>query len=232
MDYFKTLVGSITIATAGLTTCNNTGGAVDPAVQPVPCPDASMPLEATGNVSGSTLTVEVVYVADRRLEWAGTPTVSNVTGGTLVSVSIAPSSPHTVNVTIQLAGTPANGSFTLTGSVGSSFQCAVSQTLTFSVGDAGGVVVSSLEDTLPLRSREPATIVVVNRNVGAVELRPTGAEVGARVTWTATAGNVAVKADGGATWELPREPGLYQIELLVERGDDGLALDTLTLEVT
>jgi hypothetical protein len=32
-------------------------------------------------------------------------------------------------------------------------------------------------------------------------------------------------------WQLPGEPGLYQAELFVDHGQEGFALDTLTLEV-
>lgn len=32
-------------------------------------------------------------------------------------------------------------------------------------------------------------------------------------------------------WTLPEEPGVYQAELLVDYGPDGLAVDTVMLEV-
>jgi hypothetical protein len=232
----KTLVGSITIATTGLTACNNTGGAVDPAPPPLQCLDASKPLYASGYLQGMTIHVEVSSLqAASELtysEWIGMTSVFAVTGGTLISVTNG--SGGNLDIAIDLPALPASGSFTVQGTIQiGSTTCAVEQTFTFvTTGDAGAVKVSALDDVLPLRSRVPATIVVLNQRERALELRPDGASAGSRVTWTATAGSVAVQSDGGATWRLPDEPGVYQIELLVERGDEGLALDTLTLEVT
>jgi hypothetical protein len=241
----KTLVGTVTIATTGLTTCNNTGGAVDPPPPPLQCSDGGTHmLAATGSVDNNTLTVRVSWAKiGEYADWKVAPTITNVTGGTLESVTLPSStaggSAHEAVVVISLAsgtsadsGATPSGTFTLAGTIsGETGECPVQQDFTFVV-DKTGVVVAELEDTLPLRSREPAAIVLARRSGHDVHLTPAGAKSGARVTWTATAGSVVVHADGGATWTLPAAPGLYQIELLVERGEEGLALDTLAFEVT
>jgi hypothetical protein len=36
----------------------------------------------------------------------------------------------------------------------------------------------------------------------------------------------------GVTWELPPEPGYYQVELSVDRGIHGVGFDALALEVS
>jgi hypothetical protein len=226
----KVLVGTITIATTGLTTCNNTGGSVDPPPSPLVCNDAGGgTVSATASLSGSTLTVTVTFLGNG--SWIGKPTVTDVAGAKLVSVTAEPQS-NQLPVELDVTSMPATGSFTLHGQVSDgTTTCALERTFTFSTSDGGGIEVSELDRTLPLRVGVPAAIVLTSREGRAVRLAPRGAGAGSRVTWTATAGHVAVHGDGGATWTLPAEPGLYQVELLVER-DDVLALDTLALEVT
>jgi hypothetical protein len=46
-----------------------------------------------------------------------------------------------------------------------------------------------------------------------------------------TGGTFEAALDDRIVWTLPRQPGLYQAELLVEHGPDGFAFDTLVLEV-
>jgi hypothetical protein len=230
----KALVGSVTIATTGLTTCNNTGGAVDPPPPPLVCTDSGPgPIAAMGTVAGSTLTV-VASSNSYMSRWKAQPAVSGVTGGTLGKVTWDPSTNlSSLTIVISLSGTgPTSGSLTIDGTLFDGVtDCPVHQTLQFSVAAGGNVTVSLLEDALPLRSLVPASILVLNREGPAVDLAPMGASAGARVTWSATAGRLVVHQDGRATWSLPSEPGLYQIELLVERGEDGLAIDTLAMEV-
>jgi hypothetical protein len=72
---------------------------------------------------------------------------------------------------------------------------------------------------------------MIRRDGLEVELRATGAAPSERVAWTPTAGAVELAADGRARWRLPSEPGVYQVEMLIDRGDDGFSLDTLALEV-
>ncbi len=225
----KTLVGTITIATTGLTSCG-TGGTVDPPPSPLMCSSVGgSNLSATATVSGSKVHVTVSYEGIGY--WQSAPALSNVTGGKAGAVTLSTTT-GPAEFDIDLKGAPpTKGGFTLKGKVtNGQTTCSVERTFTFSVS-GGAVMVAELDDALPLRAGELATIVVMNRDERAVHLHPRGAAEGSRVTWTATAGHVAVRDDGGATWTLPEERGLYQVELVVERGEM-LAVDTLAIEVT
>jgi hypothetical protein len=228
----KTLmVSGVAVATLGLSTCKD-GGAVDPAPPPLDCTVVGKgdTLSASGALIGQNLRVTITNQSDG--SWQAIPTVSNVVGGTLVDVINDPANTGAIIVEITLdSDTTVTGAFTLNGTL-TGFEgetCAVTRTFTFSIGD-GGVTVA-LDDRLPLGSKERASIVVMRREGREVELHAAGAKTGA-VGWTATGGAVDARAHDKVTWRLPEEPGLYQIELLVDRGREGLSVDTLTLEVT
>lgn len=231
----------VSMATVGLTMCNS-GGAVDPAPSPLVCRDGGNDeFGANGTVSGSMLTLRV----NAQESWKGTPSLSNVVGATVVSIAILPNS-NVGQVTIILdvsggdagdAGGPStSGSFTLKGEItDGNVTCAVSHDFKWSISN-GNVQIAALDDPLPLRRRDPASIEMMGRvdlpsGGGEVQLRATGAGPKDSVTWTATDGSLA-QDEGTVRWTLPSEPGLYQIEVLVDRGSDGVALDTLVMEVT
>ncbi len=228
------MVGTVTLATVGLSACKDTGGAVDPAPTPFQCdsgePGAS--LTATGFVSGSTLTI--VVTTGNSVTWKGTPTVTSAMGATLDGVIVS-SDQTQATITLQLASpTTTTGTVTVQGTV-SEFgsDCPVTRTFMFTrgAGDGGSVTVAELDDTLPLERRDPATIVVLARRGRDVDVTAKGATGTSRIEWTPSAGMLTAHADGRVTWRLPPEPGLYQLELLVDHGRQGLAIDTLTLEV-
>ena len=51
------------------------------------------------------------------------------------------------------------------------------------------------------------------------------------VSWAVTDGELDTKTGSTVRWTLPPLPGIYQAELVIDFGDQGLALDTLLLEV-
>jgi hypothetical protein len=236
-------VGGVTMATVGLTMCNM--GGVDPAPGPLQCSSLGdgMTLQATATLSGSKLKVEVSdgsFLAT----WKGTPSLSKVTGATVDNISV---NGTTVTIILDVgrasdaggadsgdamadAGLSPSGSFTFTGQLtDGTVSCGVTRTFHFEIiGNSASVAL--LDEELPLRLRDPASIEVIDRRDREVELRAIGAREGDAVVWTATAGNVHHGEDS-VRWQLPSEPGLYQIEVLVDRGKDGVSLDTLTLEV-
>jgi hypothetical protein len=140
----RTLVGSIAIAAAGLAACS-TGGPVEPPPPPplFQCPDGSNALTGTGSMFGSTVLLSVIYNGFEPFAWSATPDVSGVTGGTLTLVAVSRSNARELDLAIALSALPASGSFDVAGKLEAlGMPCSVSQTLSFSVGDAGAVVVT------------------------------------------------------------------------------------------
>jgi hypothetical protein len=110
---------------------------------PVPCSSVRSDSFTTGlptGISGNTLTATVQILVSGH--WKEMPTVTDVAGGTLVGVSLEPYSPD-VSVQIALSATPANGSFTLRGTWEGT-DCPVVRKFTFSIGDAGEVILAEL----------------------------------------------------------------------------------------
>lgn len=219
--------GSVALATVGLTTCDY--GAVDPAPPPLQCSAAvgagDTLVVTNATVAGTQLSAEIGHQGVASAWWDALPVVTNVVGGALVSVVVQDGYPAVV--TIDLGAATGSGSFTLAGTLTDGTNtCAVSRTFDFEVTAQGATVA---EVVLPLGDRRPAGIVVVRREDHEVELGAAGSGP-AKLTWAATGGTLT--ADGErARWRLPKEPGLYQVELVVER-ESGLAVDTLTLEVS
>jgi len=53
-----------------------------------------------------------------------------------------------------------------------------------------------------------------------------------RVAWEVTGGELDASDAWRVQWTLPSTPGIYQAELLLDYGADGVAFDALMLEVT
>lgn len=225
MSISRTLrVGGAAVAMLGFSAC-------DPAPPPLDCTtvDKGQTLKAEASLSGQTLTVTIHDDADAT--WTGTPAiVGPITGATPVSVTFDASGDLSVVLTIDAGAT--SGTFTLSALVQgfAGPACQVERTFQFTISSGGDVTVATA-DTLPLGAAERATIVVMRREGRDVELHASGATRGATVGWTATGGAVDTHAAERVTWRLPEEPGLYQMELLVDRGREGLSVDTLVIEV-
>lgn len=227
-------MGGVTLATLGLSTCIN-NGAVDPAPPPLVCSDVAKgePLTASVIRAGDDLRIRINVGDIFAGAWVDRPAITDLMGVTAKDVVLSMSK-EDVNVTLTLdAPTQKTAAFTLKGEVMgyANPKCPVERRFTLDIN--GGVVkIAQAGRALPLSVRDRVTIALAGRDGRAVELRAAGAGAGARLDWTATAGTVEASAGGGVRWILPDEPGLYQIELLVDRGEEGVVLDALTLEVT
>jgi hypothetical protein len=225
----------VSIATVGLTMCNS-GGAVDPAPQPLVCSNVGdgHTLSANASIAGKMMTITISTSFDG--QWKAAPTLSNVVGASVTSIKASGSEATIVLDFGSEAGAGDGGadggtglmvgSFTLTGTLtDGSKDCPVTRTFHFN-----GMQITQLEDSLPLRNHTPATIEVTGKTEREVRLRALGARLNDTVVWTATDG-VLAQRDSEVLWTLPEEPGLYQVEVLVDRGGEGVALDTLVMEV-
>lgn len=219
--------GVVTVATAGLSTCN-CNGAVDPAPPPLVCSEVAggEELFATAELNGTTMTVTIYSNVDG--DWQdGSVKVTDPMGVTVTSVD-----PTGAHFELELASpTTTSGSFIFSGTledyVGTI--CPVTRKYTFTI-ESSDVMLAIARPPLPLSHRDVAQILIADRKGHEVELAAqTG---GGRVVWSATGGQVEERGAGKIAWRLPREPGLYQIELVVDHGQSGLSFDTLTLEVT
>lgn len=231
MTIKKTLqISGVAVATLGLSTCSD-GGAVDPAPPPLDCTSVGdgESLSATGTLLGQSLTITVSNSASGT--WSGTPTVTSTSGGQITGTSLVGANEVQISIGVDIS--TSSGSFTLSGTLKSwngTPSCAVTRTFNYTI--SGNSVVVAIEDrALPLGARDRAAILIHRREGREVELRAGGVAPGGAVGWTATGGAVEVHEHDRVTWKLPEEPGLYQMELLVDRGREGLSLDTLTLEV-
>jgi hypothetical protein len=52
------------------------------------------------------------------------------------------------------------------------------------------------------------------------------------VSWEVTGGELDASTGAQVQWTLPTVPGIYQAEVLLDYGADGIAFDALMLEVT
>jgi hypothetical protein len=229
-------VGGIALATLGLSTCKD-NGAVDPAPEPFECPadGAGKDLLADATLKDGLIAVTIRYSGISDASWKAAPTVTDVTGATITNEGFDDGSNYAYRVVLQPDQGVMTGSFHVTGKLEGYaneglVDCPVDRVFTFTI--SGGDVTVALRDDLPLGTKARASISIEHHEGQEVHLAATGAVAGATLGWTATAGTVEAAANGRARWRLPREPGLYQIELLVDRGREGLHIDTLTLEVT
>ena len=55
---------------------------------------------------------------------------------------------------------------------------------------------------------------------------------GGDVQWTVSGGTLAALPDDGVRWEPPRRPGRCLLQVVVDWGVEGLAMDSLVLPVT
>lgn len=223
----KTLAAGTTVAlaTAGLSSCNHSGG-VDPPPPPLECNtvDNGETLAATAALTGTELRITIRNSS--RSTWASVA-VTAVTGGT--ARPLHPAEPLVVVIDLT-DGTVTRGSFNLSGTLEGATRCAVSRAFTFAIGSGGVVVASALD--LPLPARQQARIALVARDGHDVDLEastPFGGDH--TIAWTVSGGEIVSREGARLRWRLPPQAGLYQAELVVDYGSWGLSLDTLVLEV-
>jgi hypothetical protein len=226
---------SVAIATSGLSNCND-NGAVDPAPPPLQCNTVNTGQTLTASATRSADTVDVTIRNSLGFANWRVDRVVAVSGATLVTTRLpAPGSSGPLGVVLRLDNaSTTQASFTveatLLGSAGDT--CSVQRTFNVTIS-SGGVQVSLADaDRLPLAARQRAEIVLANRQGNTVELQARTAYQGERqMSWSVTHGDLDVSTGSMVRWTLPRIPGIYQAELVIDFGGDGLAFDVLLLEV-
>ena len=226
----------IAAATTGLSTCQNScGTVVDPAPPPLICTDVAsgQSLRPSATKDGDVVTVSVRVTGEVGL-WqitrVGDPVGATVTATTLPSTSADP-----LIVTLRLTtASTTQIDFTVEGILTGfrSETCNIKRTLHVSIGPAGVQVAETNLDSLPLSARHGAHIAVLGRAGRTLSLEARTMYGGPhQVSWEVTGGELDASSRRHAQWTLPSTPGIYQAELLLDYGADGIAFDTLMLEV-
>lgn len=222
--------GTVTLATLGLTTCNDGGGgAVDPLPPPVLCKDVNQgqDLYAVGMLQDSTLTVGMNAQPGAAVD---TVYVTDVTGASLESADVSGATHIALTFTLD-ADTTSLVTFTVSGTYDlDGGPCNFTRAFTVTI-DNGAVVVAQERIRVPLDVRRDVRIELVERDGVRLRLRAVGA-AGLSPVWRVTGGALEPEGNDGIVWRLPSEPGFYQVEVLVDRGEDGFMFDALSLEVT
>jgi hypothetical protein len=216
---------TVTLATLGLSNCTDGGGgAVDPPPPPpLVCADANQGqnLSGVGALQDSTLTVNLFSYPDVLVD---TLYVSDVVGATLDSLDA--SGPIRLEFTVE-SDTTSQVTFTLAGTFDlDGGPCDFTVTI-----DNGNVDVAQRRLHLPLGVGRDIRIELVERDGLRIRLKAAGT-TNLEAAWRVTAGSFERLEDGDIMWQLPSEPGFYQVELLVDRGERGFGFDALSLEVS
>jgi len=226
----------VALATTGLSSCHD-NGAVDPLPPPLECNTVSsgQSLAATAQQAADTVRVTVRNVHPTAV-WQ-VLRVGDVAGGTLLEVALPQAdSRDSLSVTIKLASdTTSQAEFRVEAQLrdaAGGVLCHVARTFILTV-TPGGIDVAVLNlDRLPLPSRQRAEIVLLGRDGRTVALEArTPYEGPHAVSWTVSGGTVDAGDGARVQWTLPEEAGIYQVELVLDYGVDGLAVDTMMLEV-
>jgi hypothetical protein len=226
----------IAAATAGLSNCQNScGTVVDPAPPPLICSDVAsgQSLQASARQDLDSITVSVRAMGNIS-NWQITR-VGDPVGGTISGTTLPKGAADSLVIALRLAAPSTRIDFTVEGVLTGyrNETCSIKRTFHVSFGATGVQVAETNLDSLPLSARHGAQIAVLGRDGRTLLLEARTQYGGAHhVSWEVTGGEL----DGGvarrARWTLPTVPGIYQAELLLDYGADGIAFDTLMLEVT
>ncbi len=233
----------VVLATGSLSSCGEEI-AVDPPPPPLACNtvDQGQSLVATAERVDRALTVRVSQSPTLDGQWFAqwkSVEVIETSGVTVANIVTSPDGVHgelLITLLLESDNTTA-ASFKLRGVVYgyNGIECTVTRTFTITI-DGQSVVVARREAPthgLPLASREPAAIVVTGRSEGRIEFRAHTNHSGSHeARWFVTGGSIEPEVGDRASWQPPVEAGLYQVRLVVDYGQDGLAVDNATFEVT
>ena len=236
----STGAAGIAAATAGLSTCHDGGGiVVDPVPPPLVCSDlsAGQSLAFSASKEGDVVTVNVRTVtlgSSFVASWRATR-VGDAVGATVLSTVQPTHGGDSLVVTLQLA-TPSTTQvdFTVEAELHglSDDTCNVTRTIHVSITPTGVQVGQTTLDTLPLPSRHTAQIAIRSHEGQTVALEArTGFRGPLSASWEVTGGSLDRSLGRTVRWTLPRDPGLYQAEVLLDYGTEGMAFDALVLEV-
>lgn len=230
----------VAMATVGLSSCKNgLGGglgAVDPAPPPLQCNSLSggQTLQATAALSSDSVIVEIRNLTQGAV-WS-TPRITAVSGGAAGRITTPPDgsaapfvvafpfgNASTLSITFTFEGTLLNG-------VGA--PCAFKRNFIVTATRTSATVAQVMLDALPLPARQRAEIVLAEQVGRRVVLRAETPYRGEHArSWDVSAGTLSDRSGDSVTWMLPEEPGIYAAELALDYGNDGMAFDTLMLEV-
>lgn len=223
------LGGTVTFAAANCSNCGD-NGAVDPSPPPLNCSDigAGQTLVTSATLADSLVSVKITPGVSG--VWKETPEIVDPSGFSLMSVSL--SQPWEVEAELKLDSlTITSGEFTLRGTLDNpTSSCSIERTFTVTI-DAGNVSIAQSSTYLPLGNRSAAKIELVDKSGFDVRLRANRPASDTNVYWSVTGGSFESDEVDEITWRLPRERGLYQAELVTDHGPNGLAVDTIVLEV-
>lgn len=222
--------GTITLATVGLATCTSGCGVNDPVPPPpLTCKEANhgQNIYAEGSLDSTALNIRLW--PDRSP--VDTVYVSSMTGASVDSLVV--DSPYPIRIYCTLDSLDVKQvKFTVRGTWSlESGPCNFQRTFTARVLSNGELDISRRETRLPLDVPRDVHIELVDRDGLRVNLRAAVAGEGTP-EWRATAGKLERVGRLDVTWELPPDPGFYQIELSVDRGTRGIGFDALALEVS
>lgn len=223
---------TIALATATLTTCNK-DGAVDPAPPPADCNfPSTTELDGYGYKDDASGDLVISLSSSGEATYSAT-TITDVMGATLVSVS--PDGMYSIQVKLRPnPPTATSGTFHVKTTVTDRKMatCSVEKTFTFTVTSSGVTVRNTRVAQLPLTVRYPASIAMVAHDGHTLELAGrTGYRGAQTIDWSVTGGVIEAQSEGRLRWRLPDEPGLYQVELVIDYGEGGFAIDHMTFEV-
>ena len=225
---------SVALATTGLSSCHD-GGAVDPPPPPLQCNTVNngQQLGVTANRTADTVSITVRN--NSFFPWRIDNVVA-VSGGSILSTTLPqPGSNQQLGILLKLdSSTTTEARFTVNETlIGFNAEtCAVTRTFILTIS-ASGVQVSDADvDALPLAARQKASIVVTRQEGTLLELFARTPYQGARdITWTVTEGELDTRSGETVRWTLPAKSGMYQAELVIDYGADGVAFDAVVIEV-
>ncbi len=225
----------IAVATSGLSSCND-NGAVDPLPPPLQCNDVGegQMLYAEAVVSSDD-TVAVTISQGGFYPWSVDSVIMN-SGGTLHGLTLPDEG--TLNYGqlrfwIVFDADSTSATFTVFAKTAQNEKtCEITRQFTVTAAGSIASVTQLRVDDLPLFARQPASIVLIAREgrVATIEAR-TAYNGEKQLKWSVSDGDLTAHADDRATWALPAERGIYQAEVVMDYGPDGVAFDALSIEV-
>jgi hypothetical protein len=228
---------SVALATTGLSSCFD-NGAVDPLPPPLQCNTVNngQTLNVTANRTADTVSVTLLNIGGAVNIWRVDRVVA-LSGATLLSTTPAlPAGNQPIGILLKLdTPTTTEARFrvdaTFTGVVGET--CAVTRTFVLTISATGVQVSSADTDELPLAARQKASILIARQEANMVELVARTPYQGSKdISWSVTEGELDASSGETVRWTLPTTPGMYQAELVVDFGADGIAFDALVIEVS
>lgn len=226
---------SVALASAG---CSNghDNGPVDPAPSPLVCNDVAKTgtfLSVTGTVTGTTLDLQI-FPGGFETSWIDAKII-NPQNVTVTSIMATPTSHYSLGATLELANASVtSGSFTLQAKLSDKDgnPCSVTRTFTFTINNTILQVSQIAPRNLPLAALHRASIELLHQDECKVELKAITTFKGpCYLSWTVTGGELFSENQNRICWQLPKQRGFYQAQVVADFGPEGFAFDAITLEV-